>query len=240
MPRICAPCTVFSAQGRARFKPQAINTAHSARSEGSSDLTPAANRAESRPARPDSSFSAPSLSKPRDPAPGVGGTMQPSPLLKAPPAAEHLDLSRIAQDLQIRKVQVESVVQLLDEGNTVPFITRYRKERTGGLDEEVIRVIQDRVQAAAAARRAQADHPQEHREPGQADRRAAHRHPRGRDPQAARRPVPAVQAEEAHAWPPTARERGLEPLAAGGLEPRPGRGQPRRGRCPRWSTPRRS
>ena len=46
---------------------------------------------------------------------------------------EHpLDFSRIAQDLQIRKVQVESVVQLLDEGNTVPFITRYRKERTGG------------------------------------------------------------------------------------------------------------
>ena len=46
-----------------------------------------------------------------------------------------LDLSRIAQDLQIRKVQVESVVLLLDEGNTIPFITRYRKERTGGLDE---------------------------------------------------------------------------------------------------------
>src|SRR4051794_39951800 len=56
-----------------------------------------------------------------------------------------LDFSRIAQDLQIRKVQVESVVQLLDEGNTVPFITRYRKERTGGLDEEVIRTIQARV-----------------------------------------------------------------------------------------------
>src|SRR5882724_11079822 len=56
-----------------------------------------------------------------------------------------LDYSRIAQDLQIRKVQVESVVQLLDEGNTVPFITRYRKERTGGLDEEVIRQIQARV-----------------------------------------------------------------------------------------------
>jgi uncharacterized protein len=56
-----------------------------------------------------------------------------------------LDLSRIAQDLQVRKVQVESVVQLLDEGNTVPFITRYRKERTGGLNEEAIRAIQARV-----------------------------------------------------------------------------------------------
>src|SRR5437763_2872871 len=56
-----------------------------------------------------------------------------------------LDLSRIAQDLQIRKVQVESVVQLLDEDNTIPFITRYRKERTGGLDEEVLRTVQERV-----------------------------------------------------------------------------------------------
>jgi uncharacterized protein len=58
----------------------------------------------------------------------------------------HLDLSRIAQDLQIRKVQVENVVQLLDEGNTIPFITRYRKERTGGLNEDVLRIIQERVQ----------------------------------------------------------------------------------------------
>src|SRR3981081_4375084 len=56
-----------------------------------------------------------------------------------------LDFARIAQDLQIRKVQVESVVQLLDEGNTVPFITRYRKERTGNLNEVAIREIQLRV-----------------------------------------------------------------------------------------------
>ena len=56
-----------------------------------------------------------------------------------------VDLGRIAQDLQIRRVQVESVVQLLDEGNTVPFITRYRKERTGNLNEVAIREIQLRV-----------------------------------------------------------------------------------------------
>jgi protein Tex len=69
--------------------------------------------------------------------------MQTSP----PPPEEvgRLDLSRIAQDLQIRKVQVEAVVQLLDEGNTIPFITRYRKERTGGLDEEILRTIEERV-----------------------------------------------------------------------------------------------
>ena len=47
--------------------------------------------------------------------------------------------------MQIRKVQVENAVQLLDEGNTIPFITRYRKERTGGLQEDVLRLIQMRV-----------------------------------------------------------------------------------------------
>jgi uncharacterized protein len=55
------------------------------------------------------------------------------------------DLSRIAQDLQIRKTQVEHVVQLLDTGNTIPFITRYRKEVTGGLNENALRHIHDRV-----------------------------------------------------------------------------------------------
>ncbi|MBY0589051.1 RNA-binding transcriptional accessory protein [bacterium] len=56
-----------------------------------------------------------------------------------------IDLGRLAQDLQLRKVQVAAVVELLDSGNTVPFITRYRKEVTGGLDEEQIRAIQHRV-----------------------------------------------------------------------------------------------
>src|SRR5262249_61577166 len=79
--------------------------------------------------------------------------MQPNEMSKG---VEHLDCSRIAQDLQIRRLQVESVVQLLDEGNTVPFITRYRKERTGGLNEEVIRQVQARVaQMRALAERKQ-------------------------------------------------------------------------------------
>ncbi len=59
--------------------------------------------------------------------------------------ASTLDLSRIAQDLQLRKVQVEAAVQLLDEGNTPPFIARYRKDRSGGLDEDRLRIIRDRV-----------------------------------------------------------------------------------------------
>ncbi|MCX7701957.1 MAG: helix-hairpin-helix domain-containing protein, partial [Gemmataceae bacterium] len=63
----------------------------------------------------------------------------------SPAAQMQADLSRVAQDLQLRRVHVEAVVQLLDEGNTVPFITRYRKERTGGMNEELIRRIQQRV-----------------------------------------------------------------------------------------------
>ena len=67
------------------------------------------------------------------------------PVPTVPVAPQSQDLSRIAQDLQIRKIQVEAVVALLDDGNTVPFITRYRKERTGGLDEDMIRRVQTRV-----------------------------------------------------------------------------------------------
>ena len=51
----------------------------------------------------------------------------------------------MAETLQLRLEQVEAVVELLDAGNTVPFITRYRKDQTGGLDEEQIRQIQARL-----------------------------------------------------------------------------------------------
>jgi uncharacterized protein len=58
-----------------------------------------------------------------------------------------VQLSSVAAELGIGAPQVESVVQLADEGNTVPFITRYRKERTGNLDEEQIRAVLARVTA---------------------------------------------------------------------------------------------
>ncbi len=56
-----------------------------------------------------------------------------------------IDLDAIARQFQLATYQVQATVELLDEGNTVPFITRYRKDRTGGLDEEKIRLIQDAV-----------------------------------------------------------------------------------------------
>jgi uncharacterized protein len=56
-----------------------------------------------------------------------------------------IDLRQVARGLDIPLKQVQATVELLDEGNTVPFITRYRKDRTGGLDEEQVRIIQDRL-----------------------------------------------------------------------------------------------
>jgi len=56
-----------------------------------------------------------------------------------------IDLRPVAQALQLSLRQVESVVELLDAGNTVPFITRYRKDQTGGLDEEQIRGVESRL-----------------------------------------------------------------------------------------------
>ena len=56
-----------------------------------------------------------------------------------------INLRHVARGLSIPLRQVEAVVELLDEGNTVPFITRYRKDQTGGLDEEQIRQIQSRL-----------------------------------------------------------------------------------------------
>jgi len=56
-----------------------------------------------------------------------------------------IDLAAVAKSLGLQQARVEAVVKLLDEGNTIPFITRYRKDQTGGLDEEPIRAIADRV-----------------------------------------------------------------------------------------------
>jgi len=52
----------------------------------------------------------------------------------------------LAKELNIKPAQAEAALQLLDGGNTVPFIARYRKEATGSLDEEQIRTLEARAQ----------------------------------------------------------------------------------------------
>ena len=51
----------------------------------------------------------------------------------------------IARELDVKKSQVEATVKLIDDGNTIPFIARYRKEVTGGLSDEVLRELGDRL-----------------------------------------------------------------------------------------------
>ena len=51
----------------------------------------------------------------------------------------------IAQELEIKESQVEAAVKLIDEGNTIPFIARYRKEATGGLSDETLRDLGERL-----------------------------------------------------------------------------------------------
>ncbi len=51
----------------------------------------------------------------------------------------------LAKELELKETQVENTVKLIDEGNTIPFIARYRKEVTGALDDEVLRKFYDRL-----------------------------------------------------------------------------------------------
>ena len=52
---------------------------------------------------------------------------------------------KLAHELNIRLKQVDAAVELLDAGNTVPFISRYRKEVTGGLDDDQLRRLTERL-----------------------------------------------------------------------------------------------
>lgn len=54
-------------------------------------------------------------------------------------------IQELSEELQIRREQAEAVVKLIDEGNTIPFIARYRKEAHGGLNDEVLRSLEERL-----------------------------------------------------------------------------------------------
>ena len=52
---------------------------------------------------------------------------------------------QLAKELQIKKEQVDVTIKLIDEGNTIPFIARYRKDVTGNLNDEVLRNLNERL-----------------------------------------------------------------------------------------------
>jgi len=53
--------------------------------------------------------------------------------------------AKIAEELLVKKGQVEAAVKLIDEGCTIPFIARYRKEATGALNDEQLRDLYERL-----------------------------------------------------------------------------------------------
>ena len=54
-------------------------------------------------------------------------------------------IQKLTEELQVKKWQTEAAVQLIDEGNTIPFISRYRKEVTGALNDEQLRTLDERL-----------------------------------------------------------------------------------------------
>ena len=55
-------------------------------------------------------------------------------------------IQKLTEELEVKKWQVEAAVKLIDEGNTIPFISRYRKEATGSLNDEQLRKLYERLQ----------------------------------------------------------------------------------------------
>lgn len=65
-----------------------------------------------------------------------------SALTNAAPGVDHARIiEQLATELTVRASQVAAAVELLDDGATVPFIARYRKEATGGLDDGALRTL---------------------------------------------------------------------------------------------------
>ena len=54
-------------------------------------------------------------------------------------------IATLAGELSLRPEAVDAAVKLIDEGNTIPFIARYRKEATGGMDDVALRALDERL-----------------------------------------------------------------------------------------------
>ena len=57
-----------------------------------------------------------------------------------------MDINKtLAQEFKLKQEQIENTISLFDDGKTIPFIARYRKELTGSLDDQILREINDRL-----------------------------------------------------------------------------------------------
>ncbi len=105
---------------------------------------------------------------------------------------------RIAIELNVRPAQVNAAIALLDEGATVPFIARYRKEVTGGLDDTQLRTLDERLAYLRELEERRAAILASIEEQGKLTPELKAEIERRRNQAAPRRPLPALQAEAPH------------------------------------------
>ena len=105
-------------------------------------------------------------------------------------------INQLAAELQIRKEQADAAVQLIDEGNTIPFIARYRKEATGALDDETLRNLHERLQYLRNLEEKKTQVLQSIEEQGKLDAGASQKDRGGCDAGGCGRPVSSVPPEE--------------------------------------------
>ena len=105
----------------------------------------------------------------------------------------------IAKELGVGPHQVAAAVALLDEGATVPFIARYRKEATGNLDDTQLRTLEERLLYLRELEQRRAAILASIEEQGKLTDALRARHRGGRDQASAGRPLSALQAEAPHA-----------------------------------------
>ena len=55
------------------------------------------------------------------------------------------EIKYLSKELNLSASNVEAAVGLMDEGNTIPFIARYRKEKTGAMDDQTLRILQEKL-----------------------------------------------------------------------------------------------
>ena len=85
-------------------------------------------------------------------------------------------IQTLAQQLNLTAEQVGKTVQLIDEGNTIPFIARYRKEVTGSLDDSVLRTLDEKLTALRNLAQRKRGGAGSDRRAGQADRGGSRSH----------------------------------------------------------------
>ena len=99
----------------------------------------------------------------------------------------------LAQELNCKQEYIENVIALLDEGNTIPFIARYRKEQHGAMDDTALRTLETRLQYL----RNLAQRREEVKSSIEAQEKLTDE--RGKNAGRGGRPLPALQAQAPHA-----------------------------------------